>query len=132
MGLDSVTLKRLNSNRRIAVNEREPIITVVPHFGGSVTIRADEEIGDVRIADKAEAHPPLPGGDGLDIPEALFEADPGLPTLLEDRPGLPIQLVVIGRRIDLQGKADLFSGARDAGRAVEIHLYEHPDDVVSG
>lgn len=114
------------------MNEPEPIITVVPHFGGAVTIRADDEIGDIRVVEKAEVHLPRPGEDELDIPEALFDSDPGSLTVLEDHPGLPIQLIVIGRRVDLQGKADLFSGARAAGRPVEIHLYEHRDDVVSG
>jgi hypothetical protein len=114
------------------MNEREPLITIIPHFKGSVVIRANEELGDVRIADEAEAHAPRPGGDELDIPEALFETGSELQTAVVDRAGLPLQLLVVGRRIDLRGTAELLSEALRAGRSVEIHLYEHESDVETG
>jgi hypothetical protein len=111
----------------------EPI-EVLSHFEGTPDVSA---FPDVEIETRQVAG--CPPGTTLEPPEPLAPPKPELLQKLkpgelavaddEGSPDSPLVLVSVGRKADLTDKEDLINTAREAGRAVQIHVFDDPNEV---
>lgn len=94
-------------------------IRLLYHFPGSPEVSAP-----ARFEILEEIAPSEPE---LIPPGALLEMEPGELVVLDDdrsQPKSPLVLASKGRRADLSDKQDLIESAKQAGRPVEIHVFD--------
>jgi hypothetical protein len=109
-------------------------ITLVAHFDGAVSIDPYEKGAPITVVAAAQPSPPWEldiGEMGIAAPEFLAGTEVGLPAVLRDDAGgdKPLLLAAHGRSIDLRPERERIQTALAAGRPVEVHLYEHPQDA---
>jgi hypothetical protein len=109
-----------------------PPIKVVYHFTGPISVRAAAHEGEIVLVEEGESERIELEPETLDIPTRLRARKPGMLTVLRDEPGLPERPVLLashGRAADLGSEAELLRLAHGAGRKVEIHVYDSPNDA---
>lgn len=114
-------------------------ITLIAHFDGVVSIDPHEKGAPITVVAAVQPLPPWEldfgeldiGEMGIAAPEFLAGTEVGLPAVLRDDAGgdKPLLLAAHGRSIDLRPQRERIQTALAAGRPVEVHLYEHPQDA---